>query len=383
MPSLANADIRDRIADGRICGISVDTDIFERYGCNLDYITLQRLDQFQHGNVQFYLSEVVVREITSHIFHDAAETQRKLKQAITKQSKRWRQPIDLEALREILCLGTDPNDAADRQIRDYISSVGAIIVPASGLHDVSREVLRRYFGSEPPFGHTEKRKHEFPDAFALLTIEAVAAEGARNILCVSKDKGWVDFAARSEHLICVDNLTTALSLFNDAGRTTADQAMALWRDGQATSLQTAVENEFECRLSYNDYLLEAYSNCSLDIDPIGAGMLSVDLDSATSPVVIAADDEKVTFVVSLPALVEYEANVSFYAYDGVDKDYLYLTTETFSTTQTDNFQVAITVGREMEHELQVHSVDIAKQDHSINLGPVEPFLNENPNLEKY
>ena len=383
MPSLADTDIKDRIADGRICGISVDTEIFDRYGCNLDYTTLQRLDQFQHGNVRFYLSEVIVREIVGHISHDAAETQRKLKQAMKKQSKRWRQPIDLQALEETLCLETDPNDAANRQVRDYISSVGAQIVPANGLHDISAEILRRYFDAEPPFGHKEKRKHEFPDAFALLTIEAVAAKGGRNILCVSKDKGWLDFAAQSEHLICVDSLTAALSLFNDSGRTTADQAMALWRGGQATSLQTAVEKEFEYRLSFSDYDVEAYSNCSLDIDPVEAGMLSVDLNSVTSPVVIAADDEKVTFVVSLPALVEYEAAVGFYAYDGVDKDYLYLTTEMFSTTQTDNFQIAITVGREMEHELQVHLVDIAKQHHSVNFGPVEPFLNEDPYFEKY
>ena len=383
MPSLADIDIRNRIADGRICGISVDTEVFDRHGCNLDYTTLQRLDQFQHGNVQFYLSEVVVREIASHIFYGAAETQRMLKRAIKKQSKRWRQPIDLKALEETLCLGTDPKDAADRQIKNYVDTVGAQIVPATGLHDVSKEVLRRYLEAEPPFGHKEKRKHEFPDAFALLTIEAVAAIGGRNILCVSKDKGWLEFAKQSEHLICVDSLTTALSLFNDAGRTAADQAMALWRGGQATTLQTAVEKEFENRLSYNDYTLEAYSDCSVDVDPIEAGMLSVDLDGATSPVVIAADDEKVTFVVALPALVEYEAGVSFYAYDGVDKDYTYLTTETFSTTQTDKFQIAITVARDMEHELHVYSVDIAKQDHSVSLGSVEPFLNENPYFEKY
>ena len=383
MPSLTDDEIRDRIADGRICGISVDTEVFDRYGCNLDYTILRKLDQFRHSNVQVYISEVVTREIASHISRDAEEAQRSLKQAMKKLLKRWKQPVDIDPLETALCLKDDPNVTADRQVKEYINAIDAQIIAATGPHDVSKEVLRRYFGVEPPFGHKEKRKHEFPDAFALLTVEGVAAKQNRNILCVSNDKGWLDFAALSEHLICLDSLSRTLSLFNDAGRTTADRTMTLWRTGQSTSLEKLVEKEFEYRLSYNEYTLEAYSQFSLDIDPIDAGLLTVDLDGATPPVVIAADDEKITFVVTLPALVEYEVSVGFYAYDGVDKEYTHVTDEVFTVSQTDKFQIAITVGREIGDDPQVHAVDIAKHDYRVNLGEVEPFLNENPYLEKY
>ena len=383
MPELTDTDIETRIADGRILGLSIDTDVFDQFGCNLDFTTLQKLDQFRNGVVQVFLSEIVVCELANHISRDATEAQRSLKTAMRKLSKRWKRPIDFGAMEEALCLEADPTAEAYRQVQGYMNAVGAQIVPASDLVDVSAEVLRRYFNAEAPFDSNEKKKYEFPDAFALLTLEEVAIQNGYDILCVSKDKGWLAFAAQSDHLICVDNLAHALSLFSVAERTTADQAMTLWRAGQAAALERELENAFEYRLSDNDYLAEANSNFEIEVEPISAVMQYVDLDNATAPVVISADDEEITFVITLPALVEYEANVHFYAYNRIDKDLVSLTDEIFTETQTDKFQIAITVPRQIENELDVHSVDIAKHRLVVDFGEVDPFLNENPEHEKY
>ena len=43
-------------------------------------------------------------------------------------------------------------------------------VPANANEEVPAELLRRYFATEPPFEHGERKKHEFPDAFALLSL---------------------------------------------------------------------------------------------------------------------------------------------------------------------------------------------------------------------
>lgn len=383
MPKITDDEIKARIADGRVLGISVDTEVFDQYGCNLDFTILRKLDQFLNSSVQVYLSEIVTSEIADHIARDAAESQRSLNSAIKKLSKRWKTTIDFDRLNKELYLTAEPRSAADRQVNDYIDAVGAQIVPASGYIDVSAEVLRRYFSAEPPFESKNKKKHEFPDAFAVLTIEAVAAQKGHEILCVSNDSGWLAFAEESNHLICVNDLTHALSLFNDAGRTTADNVMTLLRCGKAAALETAVEAAFESRLSDNDYLLDANSYLEIYIEPISAVMQSLDYDDVSPPIVIAADDDEITFIVTLPASVEFESSVDFYAYDGIDKEHLLLTNEVFTTTQKDKYQIVITVAREINEEPDVLNVEIAKHRTKVNFGEVEPFRDENPEHEKY
>ena len=91
-------EITAKIADGTIFAISVDTAVFDRYGCNLDFAVLKKLDQFATGPIRVLLSEIVVNEVKSHIARNAEDSQRKLKKAIKDQGKRWKQTLDLAAL---------------------------------------------------------------------------------------------------------------------------------------------------------------------------------------------------------------------------------------------------------------------------------------------
>ena len=109
-------------------------------------------------------------------------------------------------------------------------------MPASGENDVSVEVLRRYYATEPPFGFSENKKYEFPDAFALLSLEDIARQENRLLLCVSPDKGWQSFAEQSDFLVCVPKLELALSYFNESGRNVANRTVAMWQDEKAPKL---------------------------------------------------------------------------------------------------------------------------------------------------
>lgn len=107
-----------RIADGSVAAISVDTAVFDRYGCNLDHAVLARLDQFKKGGVNLILSEVVVKEVTSHIALAASETKRKLASALKRHDRRWVLGKDLDALRKELQVDIDPAVAAAKQVAD-------------------------------------------------------------------------------------------------------------------------------------------------------------------------------------------------------------------------------------------------------------------------
>jgi hypothetical protein len=45
MPDLSEAEIKAKIGDGTIFALSIDTAVFDKYGCHLDFAVLNKLDQ--------------------------------------------------------------------------------------------------------------------------------------------------------------------------------------------------------------------------------------------------------------------------------------------------------------------------------------------------
>jgi hypothetical protein len=64
MPTMTENEIKAKIADGTFFGVSVDTAVFEKYGCNLDFRVLNRLDQFKPGPIKVLFSEIECATIT-------------------------------------------------------------------------------------------------------------------------------------------------------------------------------------------------------------------------------------------------------------------------------------------------------------------------------
>ena len=98
MPKLNDDEIKALIADGTIVGITLDTSIFDRYGCNLQFVSLIKLDQFKGGAIGVFFSQIVVSEILNHVARDAEETHVKLRSALKKHKDKWKSNIDVDVL---------------------------------------------------------------------------------------------------------------------------------------------------------------------------------------------------------------------------------------------------------------------------------------------
>lgn len=380
MPCHTEKEIKAKIADGTIFAISVDTSVFDKYGCNLDFAVIRKLDQFRVGDFRVLLSAIVDGEVRSHIKRDAAETQRALKKAARTHASRWKL-IEADAtLPGGLQVDADAPEQSDKQVDEFITAVGAEIVPTNQLDNITEEVMRRYFAPELPFEAGEKKKHEFPDAFALLSLEHRARQHTKLLLCVTQDKGWQKFAAGSEWLVAINDLERALSLFNEAGRPVAEKATALLRAGQLAidEIDTAVQ----ARLDDNDFEVDAWSYMDFDVDDQFASLQEVDLESISAPIVIAADDDEVAFTVRLTARVSFEASFSYFVRDSVDRDMVSLGSETEQVERDIDLEVAITVSRD-ENEPEVLDAEAPKQRIRANFGDLEPFKDEDPTFEKY
>lgn len=382
MPKLTPEELKARVAAGKVGAISLDTSIFDRHQCHLGYASLRKLDQFRDSHIDVLISEIVANEVVAHIARDAEKSQRDLQNSLKTHARRWTLDTEQAKAPQSFQLAVNPTIAAQEQFDAYKEAIGAEIVPAAFSSMTADTVFARYFAKQPPFEKAEKKKNEFPDAFALASLEEHGAEQEQLILCVSGDGGWRDFAGASEHLVCVEDLDGALSLFNEAGQVVADRVLDLLRKDETPTISDGIDSEFAYRLD-NDFDCEADSFANFEVEPESVALQSIDWAAVPAPTVIAVDADSVTFTLDLKAVVSYGADFSFYVRDSIDKDYVGLGGTHASKDQEDYFRIVLSVSREMEGEPELFEAELARKRVVVDFGTVHPFEDENPHHEKY
>ncbi len=379
MPVLNEDQIKAKIADGSIVAITLDTNIFDKYGCNLDFKIFSSLDQFKSGSIRVVFSEIVAEEIQRHICNDALEAERALKKALKRQKNRWKADFDLDGTLNSMKRGLTPKALAQEQIAKFFTAIDGEVIPASGKVDVSGEVIRRYFSGEHPFEKNEAKKHEFPDAFALLSLEKAFPTEGTMLLCVSNDGGWKRFAETSNTLVCVDAIDTALSYFEHGGRHVVDRAITLLKSGRAASLMASIETAIEYRLGDGDFIPVCQSHMSYEPEPLGGEPQDIDPDTISEVKIVSSNEEEITFTFKTRVSIEFEAGFHFQIYDSIDKDYVSLGTQ-YATTETEmDFVVLATIFRDEEGEPEASYVEVMLSGFmEIDFGYVEPFSDEDP-----
>jgi len=99
--------------------------------------------------------------------------------------------------------------AANRNLKNWTESSGCEIVGASGAN--IERLITMYFSRETPF--EEGKKHEFPDAIALTTLEDWAKTNGKKLLAITRDKGWIAFCEKSEWIDAEQDVSSALQRF--------------------------------------------------------------------------------------------------------------------------------------------------------------------------
>lgn len=383
MPKLDEEAIKRLIADGSLTAVTLDTSIFDRYGCNLDFPLLKSLIQFKAGNISVVFSDIIISEVTSHITEKATDTQSALSKAIKKFSETWKTSPEAAEITHALKHDGDPVVFSSERVANYINEIeGDIISPVDNT-DITKEVIRRYFSGEIPFENRKEKKSEFPDAFALVSLDHIFSQRQKYLLCVSLDQGWHLFAEQSNWLICSEYLDVALSYFHDSGRNIADNVVEALKKGTAEILIADIGASIQFQLDNFDFNPETHSGLDYEAEPEAASLLSVDFDSLSNPIVIDANDEEVSFTVKVNVLIYFEASFTFHAYDSIDKDYVHLSTEYANVQSTHTFRLVVTVSRKLDPQPVPVAIAVVKDRLDVNFGFVEPFPNEDPTHEKY
>lgn len=379
MPNLNDDQITALIANGDVFAISIDTAVFDAKQKTFHNAVLRRLDQFHARDILVIIADVVAEEMKAHLQDEASETQRALKKALRAHTIRWRREPS-EGEQGALLIDADAAGFADTEFDAFLQHVSGQVVAVADDPEAVEQVFTRYFAKKPPFGSADKRKSEFPDAFALVRLDSFARDHGKTMICVAPDKGWVEYAENSVHLVCVDQLENALALFHAADQHLADAIVKKWREGKQGQF---IEDAFKYRLDDLDFVIDGHADVFFEAEPLGAVLQYVLLESIGQPTVIAVDGETVTFSVGLKAKIGFEASFDFYVTDSIDKDQVSLGSEDAYVEKIVPFDLTITADRLLTDIPVFHEVEVAKKRFEVDFGYVEAFPNEDPTHEKY
>ena len=205
------------------------------------------------------------------------------------------------------------------------------------------------------------------------------------ILCAAPDKGWRDFAAESEHLICTDSIDDVLAYFNDAYQGIAEMIVEKWREGATGEYIEKIENAFELCLDGLDFIPTGTTDVFFESESTLAVMQYVDLQSIAMPKAIAADADTVTFTVRAKALVSFEAEFQFYIVDGIDRETVSLSTQNALVENIIPFDFTITAARKVGDtpDFIEIEVEVVGRPLEIDFGYLEAFPDEDPTHPYY
>jgi hypothetical protein len=380
LPLMNKADIERYILEGPTLNvaISVDTCIYQQHGFRLESGQLRHLEQFSGTAGVVVMSDVVQHEVLAHMVTEAVKAKSRLKGALEDVSDHWPTAAGAPTPSEILGIESAEVMTAGR-LDAFLWRCGGEVVNASSRVDIA-DVMKRYFQPSVPFERSGDKKHEFPDAVALIALESWAEEHDKPVLLVSNDKGWRAFAEASDRLCCVDELDEALELFQkrDAIRTQLVDHVTALLEAEAESwdglreLASLLNNTIwvEDASAMFDYAVDLQvdvTEVKFVDDPMLGSLRAIDYSNGA-----------LTVVGRFEATASVDATFDF-AMDGV-----HLGGCVVSEDKTVNFEALITFKEPGGDELQAVDIELVRRMHKLNFGHVQPdYSDEDPTFEKY
>lgn len=374
------ADIERHILEGPTLkvAISVDTCIYQQHGFRLESGQLRHLEQFSGTPGVVVMSDVVQHEVLAHMVTEAVKAKSKLKGALEDVRDHW--PTAAGAPTPSDILGSETAEVVTAVRLDaFLSRCGGEVINASGRVNIA-DLMKRYFQPSLPFESSGDKKHEFPDAVALIALESWAEEHKKPILLVSNDRGWQAFAEASNHLSCVAALDEALALFQkrDATRTQLVDHVTALLEAEAESWDGL--RELESLLNSTTWVEDVSAMFDYELD-LQVDVMEVKFVEDAAPDSLRAIDYSNG---ALTVIAQFEATVSVEATFGFDMDGVNLGGCVVSENKTVYFEALITFEEPGGNELKAVDIELVRRTHKLVFDDVQPdYSDEDPTFEKY
>lgn len=379
MPIETDEPLQEMLTDGRISGITLDTNVFDGQRLNLKSSAMRIVTGLKDIPFPLVLSSTVLSEVRRHLAKGSEDSLRALKKAVGDALFAWdvEKPTRDELLTQVTS-GRSPADAAIARLDGFLKEAGGEVVDDFKLVDTAT-VYGAYFDRRPPFKRGEKS--EFPDALALNALEAAAAQRKTSFLVVSADGDWRDFCASSERLYLVTTLEKALDLINDAPVGLRKAVVDWFGEGQIGRVELATEVskviggldvDVSAYASFGEVATHAWAP---EVETIGWP------DEEDVDVIETEDVEDGTYraIVSLPLVLtlRFSVELEFSHWDGVDRESVGMGGRTEEIERAEDARVTVTIdlhdiGKE-EEDLLLVETELDLTSLHLDLGEVEMF----------
>ncbi|UVA80503.1 PIN domain-containing protein [Pandoraea commovens] len=374
-----NEPWRELIQLEEITALSIDTSVLRANSYNFGSGLLLLLTQ--NVRAKLVISEVVVREVRRHLTEKAKES---LRQVDSSLQDAIRQNVlggvGVAAITDALkAARREPEDWAKQRLEEWLTAADASVINSEDHVDVA-ELMDRYFEARAPFSDKGNKKNEFPDALALLALEAWAEQNGTAVLVVSTDGDWIRYCNESAHLHCVADLADAINGFNGpTAENACKRLIESVRDGDKLGLIKWIESEFDREVANKwDYTLDGDSYFTIEdfgfdeffvrnLNFDGAGALN---DGNFEPLSMEAG--VATVKVTVAADVTADAWVSLSKFDSIDRDYVSMGDTKVSVTEPVEFSVLVRLGGTIPDDMEIEGIDLLPMFIEFNAGEIEP-----------
>ena len=309
-------EIQNLVRAGEFGAITLDTSVFKAQGLRLESGLLKQLEQFQYSSTRLILSEVVKKETLSHLMEKVQDAQKAIETSLKQAKEHWRvEDQDIEKIKAIVFGEHEAQAVALERFRQFEELTSLEIVEAQDYVLVS-ELIQKYFNAEPPFSKEGKKKNEFPDAIALISLEKWANEEQTKIIVVTADNDWKSFCKGSENLIVVDDFAGALELFQPQNADDICRYLSeKYEKDELENVKEAISDALEYQMSYLEIYPQAASSYRYEYDSTEVILNGFEFRLFESPNLIFRpvnfDDENLVVESRLSVDVNIEGSFSF------------------------------------------------------------------------
>jgi hypothetical protein len=355
--------------------ITIDTSIFDKFGLRLEVGLFEKLQQFKHGKVNLIFSDIILGEVKSHLIDEI----KKSKHIVTSATKASFEHLnfnhsEVEKAKALLLGGGSSEEIAEQRISTFLKNCSSTVINSKDYVDVER-LIKSYFDPSPPFSDKKGKKHEFPDAIALISIENWAKINGKKVLSVADDGDWDLFCEHSEFIDIEKDLSKALNIFHSHLFSSAalNKLALTFSAGKDNDLIKSIESFLESKVENFDIWPEASSPdyFESEVNEVSFQYFEPIYDKDGSPVlrVIEVEDEHIVIDLLANIKIGISCSFSFSVKDPVDKDYIDV--GSFDTYKEEDFQTNILLTGYLENEDDLSSFNIEEIELSEELGVVD------------
>lgn len=361
--------------------ITIDNATLKGEGYKFYEGLLAQMRQFKESPVKVLQTDIVHNEAIKHIGQEISKTRSSIEQALRSANKQLKIKSGvIDNARALLSIDGSEAEIAEARLEKYYEYIGAEIIDSDEYVDLS-QLMEMYFSTEAPFETGKDKKNEFPDAIALLALSGWADKNDINVVTVSQDMGWRNYAEGSGRITLVSSLAEALEKFQPHNKVAS--IIAHIREDSLLDDDNHVLEEIEQAIINSidgyDIWVEASSYMHFEWDDTSASYnsheLDIDQEGLVKVRVVSINDEAIVLKVGATVEVEVEASFDFSVRDSIDKDYVGMGGNVCTTTESYHTDILLTLTGDFSQDfddIEVTEIEVLEAIGHADFGEVEP-----------